>query len=191
MAALPNCTGGCLTNFPVFNADASATFSGGLLASDFTTITLTSGVKQTTYKGWPLYYFAPSGVPEGAGTTAGEGVGGIWFVAKTNYSIMIANNQLIGADSVHYLSTYAHGEGLTNYFSDGNGNTLYTFAIDSSLKNKFTKSDFSNNAKFPIYETTNITVPSTLDKSKFLIIDVFGKKQLTYNGWPLYYSGAG
>jgi predicted lipoprotein with Yx(FWY)xxD motif len=30
-------------------------------------------------------------------------------------------------------------------------------------------------------------VPSTLDKSLFSSIDVFGKKQLTYKGWPLYY----
>src|SRR6185437_2606931 len=83
---LANCTGGCLTSFPIFNADmATTTFGNGLLASDFKTITLASGAPQTTYKGWPLYYFAQSGVPEPAGQTNGEGVGNIWFVAKTNY----------------------------------------------------------------------------------------------------------
>src|ERR1700733_12358451 len=71
---LSNCTGGCLTTFPIFNADpATTTFSDGLLASDFTTITLTSGDKQTTYKGWPLYYYTPAGVAEAAGQTNGEG----------------------------------------------------------------------------------------------------------------------
>ncbi|MCH5686796.1 hypothetical protein LWM68_22570 [Niabella sp. W65] len=34
-----------------------------------------------------------------------------------------------------------------------------------------------------------IVVPSVLDKSLFSVIDVFGKKQLTYKGWPLYYFG--
>jgi predicted lipoprotein with Yx(FWY)xxD motif len=188
---LSNCTGGCLTSFPMFNADsATTTFSDGLLASDFKTITLTSGAKQTTYKGWPLYYFAQSGTPEPAGQTNGEGIGNIWFVAKTNYSIMIANNQLIGADGIHYLSTYAPGDGLTNYFCDGNGNTLYTFARDSAFINKFTKADFSNNTVFPIYETGNITVPSTLNKSLFVVTPFNGRNQLTYNGWPLYYFGA-
>ena len=160
------------------------------MATDFKTITLTSGAKQTTYKGWPLYYFASSGVPELAGQTNGEGVGNIWFVAKTNYSIMIANNQLTGADGLNYLSTYSPGDGLTNYFCDGNGNTLYTFAKDSAFINKFTKPDFSNNTAFPIYETDNITVPSTLDKSLFVVTPFNGKNQLTYNGWPLYYYGA-
>ena len=187
---LSNCTGACLASFPIFSADsATTTYSDGLLASDFKTITLTSGSKQTTYKGWPLYYFAQSGVPEAAGQTNGEGIGDIWFVAKSNYSIMIANNQLTGGDGLNYLGDYTAGDGLTNYLCDGNGNTLYTFAKDSAFINKFTKPDFSNNALFPIYETDTISVPSTLDKSLFVVVDVNGKNQLTYNGWPLYYYG--
>lgn len=85
---------------------------------------------------------------------------------------------------------YTPGDGLTNYLCDGNGNTLYTFVRDSALINKFTKADFSNNALFPIYETGNITVPSILDESLFVVINFNGKNQLTYNGWPLYYYGA-
>jgi predicted lipoprotein with Yx(FWY)xxD motif len=186
-----NCTGGCLATWPIYNADsASTTFSNGLLASDFKTITLASGSKQTTYKGWPLYYYAPAGVPETAGQTQGEGLFNVWFVAKPNYSIMIANFQLTGANGLTYLSNYTAGVGPTNYFCDANGNTLYSFAKDSALTNKFTKADFSNNTTFPIYETDNITVPSTLDKTLFVVINVNGKSQLTYNGWPLYYFGA-
>lgn len=184
-----NCTGGCLANWPIFYADSAATFGNGLLASDFNTITTSDGAKQTTYKGWPLYYYAPAGVPELAGETKGEGVFNIWFVAKTNYSIMIANNQLEGGDSVNYSGTYAPGVGRTSYFTDGSGNTLYTFAKDSNLVNKFTKPDFSNNMLFPIYETDNITVPSILDKSLFAVINFNGRQQLTYKGWPLYYYG--
>ena len=103
---------------------------------------------------------------------------------------MIANNQLTGADGLNYLSTYAPGDGLTNYFCDSSGNTLYTFAKDSAFINKFTKPDFSNNTAFPIYETDHITVPSTLDKSLFVVVNFNGKNQLTYNGWPLYHYGA-
>ena len=185
-----NCTGGCLTAWPIFYADSTVTtFSTDLQAADFKTILTSTGAKQTTYKGWPLYYYAPNGTPELAGEIKGEGVGNIWFVAKNNYSITIANYQLTGADSVHYLSDYTKGDGRTSYFCDEKGNTLYFFGKDSALTNKFTKADFSNNSVWPIYETENITVPSILDKSLFAVIDVHGKKQLTYKGWPLYYYG--
>ncbi len=185
-----NCTGGCLTNWPIFLADTvSGTFTDGLATADFKTITTASGAKQTTYKGWPLYYYAPGGMAEAAGQTTGEGVGNIWFVAKPNYSITIANYQLTGANGINYLSTYLPGDGRTNYFCDEKGNTLYFFGRDSAFKNKYTRADFSNNATWPIYEMENITVPSTLDKSLFVVITFNGKKQLTYKGWPLYYYG--
>src|SRR5664279_1014880 len=126
---LSNCTGGCLTTWPIFLADSTnTTYSNGLAASDFKTITATSGDKQTTYKGWPLYYYTPGGVPEAAGQTTGEGIEGIWFVAKMNYSVMIANNQLIGGNGINYLNDYSPGDGRSVYLTDGNGNTLYTFA---------------------------------------------------------------
>lgn len=186
-----NCTGGCLTAWPVFYADsASTTFSDGLSAADFKTIVTTTGAKQTTYKGWPLYYYAPGGTVEAAGEVKGEGVNNIWFVAKSNYSITIANYQLTGADGINYLSDYTAGDGRTNYFCDEKGNTLYFFGRDSALTNKFTKPDLSNNSVWPVYEMENITVPSTVDKTLFAVIDVYGKKQLTYKGWPLYYYGA-
>ena len=56
------------------------------------------------------------GVAEPAGQTTGEGIGNIWFVAKPNYSIMIANSQLTGANGIHYLGDYTPGDGNTNYF---------------------------------------------------------------------------
>jgi len=186
---LSNCTGGCLTTWPIYYADsASTTYSTELDKNDFKTITTGAG-KQTTYKGWPLYYYAPNGTPELAGQTLGEGVGDIWFVAKTNYSIMVANFQLTGANGTNYLSDYTPGNGRTKYLVDAKGNTLYAFGRDSAFINKFTKPDFSNNPAWPIYETDNVTVPSTFDKTLFVPITFNGKKQLTYKGWPLYYYG--
>jgi predicted lipoprotein with Yx(FWY)xxD motif len=186
-----NCTGSCLTDWPVFYADSiSTTFSSDLQAADFKTTTTASGTLQTTYKGWPLYHYAPAGIAESAGQTTGDGIGNVWFAAKTNYSITVANNQLVGLNGISYLSNYTPGTGLTNYLCDEKGHTLYFFAKDSAYKNKFTKTDFSNNATFPIYESTNITVPSTMDKSLFVVVPFNGKNQLTYKGWPLYYYGA-
>lgn len=191
-----SCSGGCEAVWPVFNIDnlTQEKLGEGLPIGGFATITTASGKKQLTYKGYPLYYFAPAqnGVnqTEAPGQTGGEGVGGVWFVAKQDYTIMISNAQLVGNDGKNYLANYTEGDGKTIYFTDGRGNTLYTFAKDSANNNKFTKADFSNNAVWPIYETDKIVVPSTLDKALFGSIDVFGKKQLTFKGWPLYYFGA-
>lgn len=188
-----SCTGGCEAVWPPFYVDnlTADKLSSGLLSSDFATITASSGKKQLTYKGWPLYHFSPmaNGTLETSGGTAGDGINGVWFIAKPDYSIMLAANQLVGHDGNKYKSDYTVGDGLTAYFTDSNGKTLYTFKYDNFEHNNFTKEDFSNNAVFPIYETDKIVVPSILDKTKFKAITVFGKKQLTYKGWPLYYFG--
>ena len=183
-----NCTGGCLANWKPLVADStSGQYDAGLSAADFTTV---GAGRQLAYKGWMLYYYTPGDVPEAAGQTSGEGVGGVWFVAKPDYTIMIANHQLTGANGINYLSNYTPGDGRSIYFTDAKGNTLYSISRDSALNNNFTLADFSNNPIWPIYEQPNIVVPSTLNKSLFVVMDVFGRKQLTFNGWPLYYFGA-
>jgi predicted lipoprotein with Yx(FWY)xxD motif len=187
-----NCSGGCATLWPVYSAgNLTATqIDAGLNFADFGSITISGGT-QLTYKGWPLYTYSPNGTAEAAGQVSGDGVGGIWFLAKPDYSIMLANWQLIGANGIHYNSDYTAGDGNSIYFTDALGRTLYVFKKDSANHNKFTKSDFSNNATFPIYDTvTTLAVPSVLDKTQFTSTSVFGKNQLTYKGWPLYFYGA-
>ncbi|MDQ3292081.1 MAG: hypothetical protein M3Q05_12415 [Bacteroidota bacterium] len=190
-----NCPGGCEALWPYFNVEnLTADMIGeGLEMADFGTVTAANGKKQLTYKTWPLYYYAPAvngtNTLEAPNQTTGEGVGGVWFVAKPDYTIMLVNAQLVGDDGKNYKSDYTEGEGKTIYFTDGKGITLYGFAPDKANKNTWTKPDFSNNAVWPIYETDKVVVPSTLDKTLFSTTDVFGKKQLTYKGWPLYYFG--
>ncbi|WP_254089163.1 hypothetical protein [Dawidia soli] len=191
VAGTNTCTGGCTANWPVYNeAGLTEDLVGeGLDFDDFATIT-TNGVAQTTYKGWPLYYYAPGGVREAAGQTTGEGVGGVWFVAKPDYTVQLAKGQLIGADSKHYKGDYTEGDGPVTYFTDTHGRTLYIFVIDKKNTNNFTTGDAAHDAAWPIFEATPEQVPSTLDKTLFGTIDVFGKKQLTYKGWPIYYFGS-
>lgn len=189
------CPGGCEAVWPYYNVDNLTADQLGdtLRFADFGYITAANGKRQLTYKGWPLYYYAPAvnGVNtlEAPGLTSGENVGGVWFVAKPDYSIMLVNAQLTGHDGKNYKPDYTEGTVKTIYFTDAKGNTLYAFKPDKFNKNTYTKADFSNNATWPIYETDKIVVPSTLDKTLFSSIDVFGKKQLTYKGWPLYYFG--
>ncbi|WP_031528530.1 hypothetical protein [Dyadobacter crusticola] len=184
------CTGPCLAAWPVFSVanPASLKLDAGLKASDFANITRTDGATQTTYKGWPLYYFANDAAP---GEVKGEGVNNAWYVAKTKYTVMLSNAQLVGNDGKSYKADYTEGTAETQFLVDSLGRTLYAFARDSSMNNNFTNNDPTHDATWPIYEVSSIDeIPSALDKTQFGTITVFGKKQLTYKGWPLYYFGA-
>jgi len=180
------CTGGCETAWPVFLAD-DITNVPGLAAADLATITRADGKKQTTYKGWPLYYYVGDTAPL---EVKGDASGGTWFVAKPDYSVMLATAQLVGNDGKKYLETTKEGEGLTQYITDANGRTLYAFTPDKFNLNVYTKADLSNNAIWPIFESDVLNVPSVLSKTSFAQITSVGKKQLVYKGHPLYYFGA-
>jgi predicted lipoprotein with Yx(FWY)xxD motif len=181
------CTGGCLAAWPIFYTANTILGDTSLHAADFGVITRADGNKQTTYKGWPLYYYTPD---VAAGDVKGEAVGNVWYVAKTDYTVMLANTQLVGNDGVEYTSQYTAGKEVTQYMTDALGRTLYAFKPDKFKKNTFTKADFSNNAVWPIYEVTDIkSIASILAKTDFDTLHVFGKVQLSYKGWPLYYFG--
>ncbi|MEW7292157.1 hypothetical protein [Aquimarina sp. 2304DJ70-9] len=184
------CAGGCKAAWPIFYT-ADLTLDTGLLASDFGVITRDDGEKQNTYKGWPLYYFANDNA---AGDTNGDKVGNNWYIAKPDYSLMYAEAQLVGKDAegnpVNFKSDYTPGDELTFYIVNGNtGRTLYTFQNDTKDTNNFTAADFSNDAVWPVFHIDIDKLPSILDASDFGTIDVFGRSQLTFRGWPLYYFG--
>ncbi|WP_297705431.1 hypothetical protein [uncultured Eudoraea sp.] len=179
------CLSVCLDTWPVFY-EADIMVDTGLNASDFATIDRSDGTKQTTYKGWPLYYFANDSA---AGDTNGDGVNNVWYVSKPDLSLMYVTAQLVGHDDKNYLSDYTEGEGATFYIVDIDGRTLYIFINDTNNTNNYTQSDFSNNAVWPIAEIALDKLPSILDNDDFGSIDVFGRTQLTYKGWPLYYFG--
>src|SRR5712664_4280219 len=65
--------------------------------------------KQTTFRGWPLYFFVGDAK---AGDVKGEGVGDVWFVLRDQpYSIALMSN--------------APGPEPEPYLSDGTGRSLY------------------------------------------------------------------
>ena len=184
------CVSGCASNWPAFYTEDIVITDEGLSESDFENIEQ-DGMMITTYKGWPLYYYSPGGdgVAEDAGNTGGEGLGGIWYVMKPNYSLMIASAQLVGNDGINYLGDYTQGEGQTIYFTDALGRTLYTFINDTQNTNNFTASDFSNDGAWPVYHVEIDELPSDMSADDFGTIDVFGEPQLTFKGWPVYYFG--
>jgi predicted lipoprotein with Yx(FWY)xxD motif len=184
-----NCLGGCADVWPAFFSE-NLTIDNGLIASDFGIITRSDGQSQTTYKGWPLYSFANDTASE---QINGDGSGGVWFVGKPDYSVMLVRSQLIGRDSngneTNLNSSFVSGDEDTFYITDDRGNTLYHFSNDTDANNTFTASDFSNNGSWPIFHVELQSVPSSLNPNGFGVIDVFGESQMTYKGWPLYNFG--
>ncbi|MEO5684038.1 MAG: hypothetical protein ABIQ88_15455 [Chitinophagaceae bacterium] len=187
------CAGGCLALWPIFYDSllSASTLGAGLNASDFTTITGTNGARQTAFRGWPLYYYAPkdasgANVRELAGEKKGEKVGNIWFVVKTNYSIFLANKK-VGVAGTTDSTTKV-------FLTDSAGNTLYLFTKDSLNPTTLPVNCLGGCiTTWPVFYTSNLTVPSSLAKTDFGEITrtdgVNGatRKQSTYRGRPLYY----
>lgn len=183
-----NCNGGCADAWPAFFAE-NLTLDTGLNASEFGTITRADGEQQNTFRGWPLYLFSN----DNEGDINGDGAQETWYVAKPDYTVMIAKAQLVGRDvsgtETNLTSDYTPGDEETFYMTDTEGNTLYSFINDRADTNNFTAADFSNNGVWPLFETGLQNMPSIFNSSDFGSIDVFGRQQITYKGWPLYFFG--
>ena len=80
------CTAQCAVVLAGFSA-GTIQVSSPLNAADFGTITRADGTNQTTWKGWPLYYYASDSAP---GQVNGENVQKIWFVVKPDENVLIA-----------------------------------------------------------------------------------------------------
>jgi len=72
------CSGPCIAKWPVYYRETVAA-PEGIKADDFATITREDGKKQTTFRGYPLYYWIND---KQAGDTSGQGVNNVWFVIQ-------------------------------------------------------------------------------------------------------------
>jgi predicted lipoprotein with Yx(FWY)xxD motif len=70
------CAGTCVDNWPIFYREKVASPSG-LNADDFGTITREDGARQSTFRGYPLYYYKGDTT---SGDTRGNDLMGIWYV---------------------------------------------------------------------------------------------------------------
>ncbi|OGG12511.1 hypothetical protein A2875_04530 [Candidatus Gottesmanbacteria bacterium RIFCSPHIGHO2_01_FULL_46_14] len=74
-AGVSNCSGQCLANWPAFTTPSVP----ASLPDNMGTITRDDGTIQFTWKGMPLYFYVKDQAP---GDVTGEGVGGVWYLAK-------------------------------------------------------------------------------------------------------------
>jgi len=70
------CAGPCVEKWPLYYREAVAP-PAGLNTADFGAITRADGQKQSTFRGFPLYYWMGDAKP---GDTAGQGLNDVWFV---------------------------------------------------------------------------------------------------------------
>ncbi|MBU6321604.1 MAG: hypothetical protein KGI78_02230 [Patescibacteria group bacterium] len=80
-AGVSNCTGQCAANWPPYVVTSTDNLVGEspLDSAKIGTLRRADGSTQVTYGGKPLYFYAGDSA---SGDTAGEGVGGVWHVAK-------------------------------------------------------------------------------------------------------------
>jgi predicted lipoprotein with Yx(FWY)xxD motif len=159
------CYGDCAKAWPIFYAP-TITVPETLDPGDFGTITRTDNTKETTYKGWPLYYWVDDKSP---GDLLGEGVHNVWYILRVPaYTVMIGTNKAVG-----------------NYLTDGTGGTLYYYTKDSAGMSACSGDCLK---AWPAFTTSSFVVPSALDAADFnSITRDDGTMQVTYMGYPLYY----
>jgi len=131
--------------------------------------------KQTTFRGWPLYFFVGDAK---AGDVKGEGVGDVWFVLRDQpYSIALMSN--------------APGPEPEPYLSDGTGRSLYQFFQDTTgtaSSDPVSACTVRCLVNWPIFLSDAAVVPSGLAASDFTVFTrPDGQRQSAYKGHPLYF----
>ncbi|WKN41742.1 fasciclin domain-containing protein [Tunicatimonas pelagia] len=159
------CTGGCVERWPVFYAE-ELTVGSGLNTTDFGTITREDGSPQTTYKGWPLYFFQNDTAP---GDVEGDGLGDVWFVAK-DYTVFLGRQEIDGE--------------MTDYLVNEDGLTLYLFTVDSAEQSNCTGGCLD---AWPPFLIDGVTVPSLLSGDDFGTTTTEEGDITMYRHRPLYF----
>jgi predicted lipoprotein with Yx(FWY)xxD motif len=159
-----SCVGGCLTAWPIYYAE-KLIVPAGLDAADFGAFKRADGAMQSTYKGWPLYYYAKD---TKAGDTVGDGANKVWYVIQSPATLAIGTTTDLG-----------------NFLTDAKGMTLYYFDKDTKGASNCSGQCLAN---WPAFYTANVSVPAGLKAEDFATITrTDGTKQTTFKGFPLYY----
>jgi len=114
------CNSGCANTWTPFLAKLyELEIAANLNAVDLGTITSADGDKQVTIKGWPLYFFPPNsdGFLEALGDTLGDGRGGVFFIAKLDYTVLLAKQAVVEGEDP--IVCFVNDSGVSIYFTEG------------------------------------------------------------------------
>jgi predicted lipoprotein with Yx(FWY)xxD motif len=173
-APISGCERDCLVAWPLFDASAR-TLAAGLDDRAFGRILRADGSTQTTYFGWPLYYYKPDVAP---GQLTGQAKAKTWHAATVvPVGIVIMKNAT-----------------FDKYLADGGGRTLYVFDQDTKgtgSADPVSVCTGSCSDEHPVFMRSRISVVSSLAPTDFSIfVQGQARQQLAYKGAPLYYAAA-
>jgi predicted lipoprotein with Yx(FWY)xxD motif len=179
-----NCYDDCATNWPPFYAENAELPEG--VDGELTTISRDDGTEQLAFNGWPLYLWVKDTAP---GDVTGEGVGEVWYVARTDGTIPGVTPEaspmaspVAAADTAVLI---AETPELGRFLTDNEGMTLYIFTKDEPGKSNCEGDCLAN---WPPFYAENIdSLPEGFEGELTEITATDGSQQLAYNGMPLYY----
>jgi len=165
-----NCVTDCLISWPIFPAGARV-LAAGLDDAAFGAIHRDDGTWQTTYYGWPIYYYKTDLL---LGQVAGQGKAKTWHIVEKKPS-----------------GVFIMKPGSFRYLADSAGHTLYVNAADQAgtlLTDPVSNCSGSCLATFEPFHETNFSVVSSLLSADFGSFVRPGKSsiQVAYKGMPLY-----
>ena len=177
------CTGSCAAVWPPFYA-GTLNLPPDLSSSSFSTITRADGSKQTTYNGWPLYYYASD---RSAGSMFGEGLnqfGSLWYAIPP--TLQLSGGQIIGGAPNSVGVAYKPSIGL--YMTNGSGFTLYFRSTDTPNSGTTTCTTNECEASWPVFYQSSLNLPPGLGSLQFSTITAYNTTKITtYDGYPLFY----
>jgi predicted lipoprotein with Yx(FWY)xxD motif len=163
------CEADCLIAWPIFDA-GERVLGPGLSDTGFGSIQRGDGTWQTTYFGWPLYYYKTDLT---LGQMGGQGKGKTWHVAETTPASIVIMK-----------------EGAVKYLADGAGYTLYVSAADSpGIGNTDPVSACSGEClqTFQRFHQKNPSLVPSLEQADFSVfVTAPAELQLAFKGRPLY-----
>jgi len=163
------CEADCLVSWPAFDA-GDRVLGPGLKDDGFGSIQRADGTHQTTYFGWPLYYYKSD---LELGQMTGQGKSKTWHVAETTPA------------SIVIMKT-----GAVKYLADGTGRTLYVSAADSVGNGNTDPVSACSGACLQTFERFRQKNPSLVPSLEEQDFSVFladaAELQLAFKGQPLY-----
>jgi predicted lipoprotein with Yx(FWY)xxD motif len=188
----------------------SASGSSALLAGPGVTgvlgvFTRPDDIRQITYNGWPLYHFAGDKMP---GDVNGDGIGNLWAAAPVNMAPLTFNG--LASPLFSGVPVTGNGTAASNNPSIviGGNPTLGDFLVDARYRTLYVfRRDYPGAshcydecaANWPPYiiqqdiiqqdiiQQAGPTIEAGLTGLVGVITRPDGTRQVTYNGWPLYY----
>ena len=176
------CSGPCASVWPPFYAP-SLKVPTGLNGSSFSVITRSDGRKQTTYNGWPLYFFTPD---TSSGSVLGEGIdhfGGMWYAIPP--TLQQTGGQIVGGPAYSVGVAYKTSIGL--YLTNSTGFTLYFRSTDTPNSGKTTCDTTLCETNWHAFYVPSLIIPPGLAASSFGTINPYNStKIVTFDGYALF-----